>query len=100
MGYRGSGVVSAEGDKITHCIKGGVDKVRHQGLFLCDPDGNSGGKKVRYWLGEHFIAWFDVAYREHEWWHLIGNLCKGQELRDAHSDARGRCCRTKNSRSV
>ena len=48
--------MSAEGDKITHCIKGGVAKVRQQGLFLCDTGGELVGQKFIYWIGEYCLV--------------------------------------------
>ena len=43
--------MSAEGDNTMHRIKGGVTKVCQQGLFLHDPDGDSGGQNLKYQLG-------------------------------------------------
>ena len=42
--------MSVEGDNVTHCIEGGVTKVRQKGLFLRYPNGESGGQKLRHRL--------------------------------------------------
>ena len=79
--------MSAEGGNITHCVEGGVAKVHHQGFFLCNPDGESGEKKVGYWIGEHFLVEFNVAKHEHGRRHQVGCLREGREANDVDGGA-------------
>ena len=57
--------MSTEEDNVTHCVKGGVPKVCQEFLSICNTDGESGEKKVRYWLGEHCLVEFNVDDCEH-----------------------------------
>ena len=75
--------VSTEGDNVIHCVEGDVAEVHQQGLFLRNPDRESGGKKVRYWLGEPCLVDFDAADPEHERRNRAGCSSDGQEARDA-----------------
>ena len=80
QGFEGSGGVSAEGDNVTHRIEGGVYKVRHQVLFLCDPDEESGRQKERDWLKEHHLDEVNVAGHEHE---RKSRVRRSSEIREA-----------------
>ena len=55
----------AGGDNVMHRVEGDVAKVRQQGLFLQNTGGESGRQKVKYRIGEHCLAEFDVAKYEH-----------------------------------
>ena len=83
QGFEGSGGVSVEGDNVTHRIEGGVYKVRHRVLFLCDPDEESGRQKMREWLIEHHIDEVNVAGHEHEWQSWVRHSSEIQEAQDS-----------------
>ena len=63
--------MSAEGENVAHCVEGGVSEVHQQGLFICNPDGELGRQKVRYWIREIFIVKIDVSEREHRCRHRV-----------------------------
>ena len=79
--------MSAEGDNFMHRVKGGVSEVCHQFLFLCNPDGESVGKKVRDQLREYHLDEVDVENHEHRQRHWSGCLRKGREYQDADGGA-------------
>ena len=68
-GCGGIGGERTEGDNILHFLECGFVKVRQQGLFLHDPDGESDGQKVRYWSVKHRLYGVNVADHEHRWRH-------------------------------
>ena len=76
-GCEGSDGLSAEGDDITHCVEGGVAKVRQQGLFIRYPNGELGGKNVIDWLGEPCIVESDITNGEHGRRDRVGRLREG-----------------------
>ena len=45
-----------------------------QGLFIRDTNGESGGKKLKYWLVKYFPVEVDVDNREHRRQHQVTRL--------------------------
>ena len=76
-----------EGDNDTHSVKGGVSEVRQKGFFLCNPNVDSGRKKVRYCIGEPFIVELDVFDHEHRRRHWVRHSLGGLGAQDADSGA-------------
>ena len=80
QGCEGVFGVYAEGEDVTHCIKGGVSEVRQRGLFLCNPDGESGVQRFRYWIVKPCLVKFDVSDREHGHRNRVGHLHEGRKV--------------------
>ena len=79
--------MSTKGDYVAHRVKVSVVKVCRQVLFLSNPIGYSGGKKVRYWFIKHRLAEVDVSDRKYGRQHWVGRLREGREAQDSDCGA-------------
>ena len=68
----GSSGLITEGDNITHRVKGGVSKLLHPVLFLCDADGESDRNILRG------LSEVDVFDHEHGKKHQVGHSLEVQ----------------------
>ena len=74
--------MSGKGDYVAHSVKGSAVKVCQQGLFLSNPDGLLGRKKVRYRFRKYCLAEVDVSDLKYRRRHWVGHSREGQVSQD------------------